>query len=102
VENITVLVSTDETDKICRLSTMQHMLEAYPHAKARNLDDLAWKHSYQYAETRSGSNRDETFEERVLNDFFFTRCSKSFNWNESGVFVAAVTILYVPASRRVT
>lgn len=52
--NITLLLSTDETDEIY-LGKVKGMIEAYPHVKVRSLDELAWKHTQLYVDGGSGS-----------------------------------------------
>jgi hypothetical protein len=40
-----VLVGTDDTNKVYLEQVLYNMLKVYPHVKARNLDDPAWKHA---------------------------------------------------------
>jgi hypothetical protein len=57
----TILLSTDETDKRY-IRKVTGMMEANPHVKVRSLDEIAWKHTQQYAENRKAPRR-------ILNNF---------------------------------
>jgi hypothetical protein len=75
--NITILISSDETDTEYIQTVVDLLQEGRPHVQARSLDELAWKHTREYVEKKS---RRRT---RLLNNFVVFSVLNIIRWKRA-------------------
>jgi hypothetical protein len=74
--NITILISSDETDSKYIQTVADLLQEGRPHVQARSLDELAWKHTRQYV----GRSRRR---KRLLNNFVVFSVLNIIRWKHA-------------------